>query len=530
MRRIGIWLLILGLTACDAGLPTTTNDPTRTTVTTVATSVAPAAPATSTPTSDHTSAPPPVTALADIVVDRDGEPRREIAPELLGTNVPAWLGPERFSSPEFLEAARASGATLIRMPGGSWSNSYRWAACELGGGGACGFDGAARPSDFASLLVATELPGMWTVSVNETAEGAAALVAFFNGDVDDVRPIGVDRFGVDWGTVADWAERRVAGGNEAPLGVRWWEIGNEVYGGRPDSGGAACAPFGWENSWTCEGDEYVLGDDDHDGYLALRAAMREIDPTIQVGVVGVEDAGSWGEWGREVVEAADGEIDFYIVHAYGFDGSPHPDAAVERPGELWPTLIENVRDLVGDIPIAVTEYNLVTFEAGDVERTMTTAVNALYLAGTIGELALGGVRVANQWNLANGVAATGTDYGLIHADTFEPAPQFHALEAWSRAASTIVPVTVEAPDLRAYATVDPGGRVVVIVLHTSGGTTAATMIVDGLEPSAVSVESWAADDPASTSMTVSMPDAAIDDDTITLLLPPWSINVVEVRP
>ena len=40
--------------------------------------------------------------------------------------------------------------------------------------------------------------------MNGTAQEAAALVAFFNGDVDDSRTIGPDRNGRDWGTVGDF--------------------------------------------------------------------------------------------------------------------------------------------------------------------------------------------------------------------------------------------------------------------------------------------------------------------------------------
>ena len=51
---------------------------------------------------------------------------------LFGTNVPAWLGPERLADPKFQAATTALGTTLLRFPGGSWSNGYDWLACERG--------------------------------------------------------------------------------------------------------------------------------------------------------------------------------------------------------------------------------------------------------------------------------------------------------------------------------------------------------------------------------------------------------------
>jgi hypothetical protein len=48
---------------------------------------------------------------------------------VLGTNVPAWVRPEKLADPTFQQLAVASGASVVRMPGGSWSSSYDWLAC-----------------------------------------------------------------------------------------------------------------------------------------------------------------------------------------------------------------------------------------------------------------------------------------------------------------------------------------------------------------------------------------------------------------
>ena len=241
---------------------------------------------------------------------------------LLGTNVPAWIGPARLADPEFVAATVDSGVSLLRMPGGSWSNAYDWSACELRDAERCAFIDSARPSDFVDFMQATGLAGSWTVSINQTAQSAAAAVAFFNGDVDDSTEIGVDRNGVNWGTVGFWATVRANAGNPDAVDIELWEVGNEVYGGKPDAGGDQCADFGWEDVWTCDGTDYVVGDETHDGYLAIREAMRAVDPDIEVGAVGVADPASWSDWGNEVIAAAGEELDFYVVHQYGFDESP----------------------------------------------------------------------------------------------------------------------------------------------------------------------------------------------------------------
>jgi hypothetical protein len=126
---------------------------------------------------------------------------------VLGTNAPAWISPDRLVDPSFHQEIIDLGATVLRMPGGSWSSEYDWLACEQQVG--CPWSWAARPSDFVELLTGTGLEGMWTVSFNGTAEEAAALVAFFNGAVDDPKVIGVDRLGDRQRDLRSAARRRV---------------------------------------------------------------------------------------------------------------------------------------------------------------------------------------------------------------------------------------------------------------------------------------------------------------------------------
>ena len=471
---------------------------------------------------------------ADIVV-RTGVPGTPIDRRVFGSNLPAWLGPERLADPGFRRLVVDAGVTTVRMPGGSWSNGYDWRACEEGDSEQCPFVGAARPSDFAGFLAATGLEGMWTVSINETAQSAAAAVAFFNGSVDDPRPIGTDRDGVDWGTVGRWAELRAARGSREPIGITLWEVGNEVYGGRPDAGGDQCAAFGWEEVWTCDGTEYVAGDGEHDGYLAIRDAMVAVDPTIEVGAVGVPDPSSWSEWGDEVIAAAGEALDFYVVHDYGFDASPDVDEALELPAQRWPQTLDGLRGtLPADVPIAVTEYNLVSFESGDTERTMTTALNALYLADTLGQLVTLGVPIANHWNLANGTTGSGTDYGLIDLEggVF---PAYAAFEAWSATGDTLLAVDVDADDdVRVHATRHSGdGRLAVVVINASGDAHDVRLAVDDAAAAfdgTLTVR--AATSPDSDTMPASAPrDADLAaGGSAPLALPPWSISVWEARP
>lgn len=529
--RRGRWLLAVTTViaaGCSSGTPAGEPSATPATASEVETVEAePVEPDTSVETADtDTDTDVESTIVATI---HDDQPGTNFDRRLLGTNVPAWLGPDRLSDPAFHEAVINSGTTLLRMPGGSWSNSYDWLQCQLGNEPGCRWPWAATPTDFIGLMESTGLEGMWTVSINETAQHAAAAVAFFNGDVADTRAIGIDRNGVDWGTVGAWAQFRTSNGAAEPAGISLWEVGNEVYGGRPESGGDECASFGWEDVWTCDGTEYTLGTDEHDGYLTIRAAMVAVDPSIEVGAVGVPIPDEWGDWGNEVIEAAGDDLDFYVAHRYGFNESPEPPIAIERPQLLWPVIGSELRTrLDADIPIAVTEYNLISFAAGDTARSMSAAFNALYIADSIGQMAQSDISIANQWNMANGRTDSGADYGLIDADTYEPFPQYFAMQAWAGAGTTLLEATVDDDSVHLYPTRHDDGRLTVVIVNLNDQPVTIDLeIVSSALTGPMSVKSAVATDLRAETLDVVMDEAAFDAGTSRLTIPGWSITTME---
>lgn len=415
--------------------------------------------------------PPSSGGLTTTIHIRTAGPATAIDRRLLGSNLPAWLGRDRFRNATFRARTVASGITVLRMPGGSWSNSYGWLSCELDrdieGAIPCGDwkHWVARPTDFIDFLNATGTEAMWIVNPNGTAKEAAALVAFFNGAVDDTRSIGVDIRGTDWYTVGHWAQLRAVSGNPAPVGIKLWEVGNEVYGGKPSAGGDLCLEWGWEDVWTCDGTEYVVGKGSgaarREGYLEFRAAMRAVDSTILVGAVGYEVPGNpaepgwenYNNWGLKVMSTAGENLDFYSIHPYAyFELPPNTTAGhaqiLAQPQTHWGAIRTDL-DAAFDVfaggrraPLAVTEFNLVSVQDQDNAQLMTRAVNALFLADSIGQAIQHGYAMFNQWDLANGRSANGTDYGLMHEDDdYYRAPQYYVYPLWARFGAEMLPVT-----------------------------------------------------------------------------------------
>jgi len=406
---------------------------------------------------------------------------------------------------------------------------------------------------------------MWTVSPNGTSKEAAAAVAYFNGYITDTRTIGVDIRGTNWYTVGHWAALRAEAGYPEPIGIRFWEVGNEVYASRPDTGGALCQPWGWENTWTCDGFEYVngrgSGPSRREGYLEFRQAMKFVDPTIQVAAVGYEwpgtpsdGQGSWqtfAGWGARVISAAGSNLDAYVVHPYSYFQPPaDPAAVLSNPQSHWPAFLGAIRDAFNtyasgrQAPVFVTEFNLVSVQDQDNNQLMTRMVNALFLADSIGQAARYGVPIMAQWDLANGRASNGTEYGLMHEDNqYYRAPQYYVYPLWARFGAQMVPATstlAEATQLSVYGGLVDADTVSLLAINKTNLPITLTIVVNGFGPitggSVWKVESsgllaQAVSYNGSTNPTddLSEPPEVVDSPVTTWVIPGYAIHLLHLR-
>jgi hypothetical protein len=189
-----------------------------------------------------------------------------------------------------------------------------------------------------------------------------------------------------------------------------------------------------------------------------------------------------------VIDAASGDLDFYIVHDYGFNDSASPDDVLARPTEAWPGIVRDVTaalaaaEPAAPAPVAVTEYNMFAFADGDTRALMSKAINMLYIADTIGQLATQGVTMANQWDLINGPSASGSDYGVLDSATSAPLPQFFALALWSRFGTDLLPIELgfdARSRVSAYAARSADGSVTAIVINKTARPVDATIDLSG---------------------------------------------------
>lgn len=173
---------------------------------------------------------------------------------------------------------------------------------------------------------------------------------------------------------------------------------------------------------------------------------------------------------------------------------------------------------------------------------MTQSLNALYIADTIGQMIAGGVQIANQWNLANGTTSSGTDYGLVDADDFTPFPQYHAMVMWAATGDELLDVEfarerVDVADrVRVYPTRRADGSLTIVLLNLDDDPIEFDLALTGIDPAggvpAVSLATTRTDDPEGPELIIGDPAPldGFDDGIADLVLPAWSMSLMEVAP
>ncbi|RAG86697.1 alpha-L-arabinofuranosidase [Streptacidiphilus pinicola] len=299
---------------------------------------------------------------------------------------------------------KQAGVGLVRFPGGSSSDSYNWKTNSdlTNGTQAVDFD------QYATMLQQSGAQGMVTVN-------------YGSGDT-----IGASETPAESGAqlAADWVRYANITHN---YHIKYWEIGNEVYGngtyGADWETDKHCAAG--TNPSNCGPAVYAQN------VKAYIAAMKAVDPTIQVGVVltapgnwpdGATSAGSPQPWNQTVMTALAGQIGFADVHWYPQNPSsvtpPGPtDAGLLADAAQIPTMVGTLHAQLGQyagsssVPIMVTETNSVSSNPG---KQTVGLVNALFLPQDyLGWLA-NGVSSVDWWQIHNGMVTTGDNGSSLY--------------------------------------------------------------------------------------------------------------------
>jgi alpha-N-arabinofuranosidase len=459
----------------------------------------------------------------------------------------------RGADPDIVRLLKESHLPLLRWPGGNFVSGYHW---EDGVGPV-----KARPTkpnyawggvepntfgtdEFIEFCRAVGCEPMICVNAGSgTSAEAAAWIEYCNGATNT--PMGA---------------RRAANGHPEPYGVKYWEVGNELWGR-------------WQFNWTtAEG--YV------DRYHQFVRAMCAADPSIHLMACGAPVF--WDKaWNDTLIAGTAPELKAITDHPLiGGDVSPSVEpldvyrdfmAVPEVLEQKWSALRADMeRAGVRDPRLAVTELQLFAHlgratEAGEtVHLTRENLVNQGSITEALYDVLIyhAAVRLAPFVELITHSAVVNHGGGLRkERERVYANPCFYA-QADFAALANATPVTAELecaseaaprvlPDLRgatpaakfsavdALAALAPDGSLLLSLVHrgTQGPVKLEVALSDFIAASSAEVRTLAADAPW-TGNTLEHPDAvkpvdstaAIHDGTLDLELPPYAVLCVRIPP
>jgi len=317
----------------------------------------------------------------------------------IGANAAAWDGD--LVDPRVPKLLKDASIQLMRYPGGSVADNYHWLSNAADDPNVGGTDPLANFDAYMSVVERVGARAMITVNYGSgTAEEAADWVRYANR--------GCHRYD---GPVPTYPGASPKGHD---YGIRYWEIGNELYG--DGTYGAT-----WEvNHKSHDPSTYA------NGIISYSAAMKAVDPAIRIGAVltapgnwpdGQVNAASPQPWNDTVLSMACGALDFVSIHWYPQGPTGESDAALlaspqngeETPVSYTPSIPSMIGSLKSQLAqhcgthadalqIMVTETNSVSYNPG---KQTTSLVNALFLADQVTTWLENGVSNVDWWAIHN---------------------------------------------------------------------------------------------------------------------------------
>ncbi|WP_228562743.1 ricin-type beta-trefoil lectin domain protein [Catenulispora rubra] len=366
-----------------------------------------------------------------------------------GTGVNFAVYDGTIATPAVQSALSTAGLDAVRYPGGGYADGYHWQTNTVDGGGF-----VAPNTDFDHY--------MGTVR----GAGAQAIITANYGS-------GTPQEAAAWVQYANVTKG---------YGVKYWEIGNEMYGN---------GEYGakWENDTHSSHSATTYATN----LLQYVSAMKAVDPSIKIGAVlttpaswpdGIVGPGDTQDWNHTVMSIAGSKIDFVIVHTY--PGSTSEADLLGKPQALVPSMMSTLHSLINqyaganapNVGIAVTESNATSYR--------DTAPNGLFAPDQYLTLMENGAFNVDWWDIHNGTDCTNlttvdgatdfNDYGMLSSGasaSCEPAqntpfPAYYGTEMISKLGSpgdTLVSASSSTSLVSAHAVKRANGDVDVMLIN-----------------------------------------------------------------
>lgn len=357
-------------------------------------------------------------------------------------------------------------------------------------------------------------------SYNGQPKEAAAWVAYANGDpslfgtANDIT-IGVDQEGNNWKTVGYWAKLRsstsaqysswataagvydsynafLAINHPNPVGIKYWEIGNEMFG----TGYYVAGTDGYAENYAVP---YHYTDNARYGNAllspaaygqevnAFAQAMKAVDATVKIGAIVSTPPGdySWDsyggqEWSEQVLAQCATNTDFVIAHWYPWNGgNDNGSVTLPLPASTIPTMINGttagqdsgssagIRDWINhyrpadgtNVEIFITEFGI----NGSVSSSYLGVVNSLFALDCYATWMRYGVANIDYLEMSS-AAFIGDGSSLPRGEVF------YALQMLRKMAGPgdqIVSTTSGSSNLRVHAALQQSNKLGVVLINQS---------------------------------------------------------------
>lgn len=348
------------------------------------------------------------TGASTVTVTIAGDTITKISKYIFGNAIAAWAGAH--DNPVLVEGVQRLAPTLIRFPGGSWSNGYFWngvpsdcpdsiydgqtyngtTATKIKFWGQTGVGGwQTTPDQWYALRDQVGTEGLITVNYGYARYGLS----------DD--PVATAAH-----LAADWV--RYDDGR-----TRFWEIGNE---------NAGPWEYGWmiDTALNKDGQPQIINGQLYGKHFkvfvdSMKSAAAEIGAEIYIGgqILHFDGTNSWNipdrDWNEGFFNEVGDTADFYVMHNYyssSINVTQILNTAVTEPLANMNFIKQDIIDKnASPKPVAVTEYNI--GQGSDIRATSyITGMQAVIL---FNELIKNGYGMSARWLLVTG--ETGLFYG-----------------------------------------------------------------------------------------------------------------------
>lgn len=386
----------------------------------------------------------------------------EVSKYVFGNAIAVWMG-NNTDKTNFVKNTQALAPTLIRFPGGSWSNIYFWNGKPSDIPDSI-YDGTTRKK---TLFYPQQGKDDWSTTVDNYYKlrqqvGTQGLITI---------NYGYARYGLS-DKPAEQAAHLAADWVRYDKGrTKFWEIGNEN-------------PGPWEAGWMIDtktnkdGQPQIITGQLYGQHFkifadSMRAAAAEVGAKIYIGAIILHYDGttSWNsvdkDWNSGVFKEIGDAADFYVMHNY-FAGGTTVDKLLSIAQTEPKKNIDFIRqDIINKKgypkPVAITEYNMDGNAAGS--TAFRSFINGMQATILFNEFIKNNFGLAARWLLA-----TGEDGMFYQGDNtsllWQPRPEFYyAYYAQKFTGDHAIAAKSSNTDVLAYATRFASGETGVTLIN-----------------------------------------------------------------